>query len=46
MWVRFIIVDSHNDAVWFYKKSWFIEISDSWKTKKMIFDLKIFDKFQ
>jgi len=45
MWVRFIIVDSHNDAVLFYKKYWFIEISDSGKTKKMVFDLKIFDKF-
>jgi GNAT superfamily N-acetyltransferase len=46
MWVRFIIVDSHNDAVLFYKKYWFVEISDWGKTKKMVFDLKIFDKFK
>jgi len=43
IWIRFIIVDSHKNAVWFYEKLWFIQISDSWKTIKMILDLKSFN---
>ncbi|MDQ7009965.1 MAG: hypothetical protein Q9M94_06770 [Candidatus Gracilibacteria bacterium] len=45
MGIRFIIVDSHIDAVLFYKKYGFIEIGNSGKSKKMVLDLKIFDKF-
>ncbi len=44
IWVRFIVVDSHIDAVGFYEKYWFIEISEGNKTKKMVFDLKMYEE--
>jgi GNAT superfamily N-acetyltransferase len=43
IWIRFIIVDANKNAIWFYKKHWFIELSDNSETTKMVFDLKQFD---
>ena len=44
IWIRFVIVDANNNAVWFYEKYWFISIDEKEKTTTMVFDLKEFDE--
>ena len=46
IWIRFIIVDSNNNTIWFYEKYWFIPIETKEKTTTMVFDLKDFDELK